>query len=53
MTQQIENALNAKGFITDVVVDGKYVDFNLNGVAYFGRVARGKFVQNSERRAGY
>ena len=53
MTQQIENALNAKGVITDVSVDGKYVEFNLNGVGYFGRVSRGKFISGSERRASY
>ena len=52
-TQQIETAMNAKGFVSDVCVDGKYVDFNINGVGYFGRISRGNFVAGSGRRAPY
>jgi hypothetical protein len=53
MKEQIEKALNAKGFVDNVVVDGKTVDFDLNGVAYFAKLVRGKFVQENMRRASY
>lgn len=53
MQEQIEIALDAKGFVTDVTVEGKIVDFRLNGVWYFAKLSRGKFKQENMRRANY
>ena len=54
MTAQIAAALNLnEAFITDVVVDGKTVDFRMNGVAYFAKLSRGKFSADNMRRAGW
>lgn len=52
MTNQIAAALNvAEQFVTDVTVDGKNVEFRLNGVWYWAKLARGKFVEKNMRRA--
>lgn len=54
MTAQIAKALNvAEEFITNVVVVGNDVDFDLNGVAYFAKLSRGKFNADTMRRAGW
>ena len=53
MLNQIETALNAKGFITNVEIDGKTVNFDMNGVSYFAKLVRGKFKAENMRRANY
>jgi hypothetical protein len=52
MTNQIAAALNvAAQFITNVKIEGKYVDFDLNGVGYWAKLSRGQFNPDNMRRA--
>lgn len=52
MTNQIATALNLDPqFITDVSVEGKTVDFRLNGVWYYAKLSRGQFNADHMRRA--
>jgi len=54
MVNEIAKALSvAEQFVSNVKVEGKFVDFDLNGVGYFAKLARGKFVSESMRRASY
>lgn len=53
MVSQIESALNAKGFIDNVIIEGKTVEFDMNGVSYFAKLVRGKFNSDNMRRASY
>ena len=51
MTAQIATALNLDAsFITDVTVDGKVVNFRLNGVWYWAKLVRGQFKTENMRR---
>lgn len=52
MTAQIATALHvAEKFVTDVTVDGKSVEFRLNGVWYWAKLSRGSFKPENMRRA--
>jgi hypothetical protein len=54
MAQQIATALSvAEQFITNVRVEGKTVDFDLNGVGYYAKLVRGQFKSENMRRASY
>lgn len=50
MLSQIENALNASGFVSDVVEFDGYVEFRLNGANYWAKLSRGKFLEKNMRR---
>lgn len=54
MTAQIATALNLDAsFITNVVIEGKTVNFDMNGVAYFAKLVRGQFKVENMRRASF
>lgn len=51
MKEQIEDAMNAKGFIENVTVYGGYVWFDMNGAEYSAKLVRGKFKADNVRRS--
>lgn len=54
MTNQIATALEVPAnLVTDVTVEGKMVDFRLNGVWYYAKLSRGQFKADNMRRASY
>lgn len=51
MLNQIENEMNAHGFVADVVVADGYVNFTINGAWYSAQVTKtGKLKKGSVRR---
>ena len=52
MTREIATALNLnEAFITNVEIEDNFVNFDMNGVAYYAKLSRGKFKADNMRRA--